>query len=256
MRERETSWGKVAGWYGKKVGKTGHYYHESTLLPRIISFISTHRNPTVLDLGCGQGVLERTLAGKIQKYVGVDIAPELISQAKRLSKSPTSRYLVGDVSKSIQGLDEKFDIVTCVLALQNIEDFQGVFQNVGKYTKTGGSVLIVLNHPYFRIPRASGWEILPGSGKQIRWVSAYLREQKIPITMNPSERNRRRQKVTWSFHVPLSTYITKLSDLGFALTHLEEIASPKESAGKFAERENTAREEIPLFMILIAKKLT
>jgi hypothetical protein len=32
---------------------------------------------------------------------------------------------------------------------------------------------------------------------------------------------------------------------------MEEISSPKESQGKFAKRENTARNEIPLFMMLV-----
>jgi hypothetical protein len=36
---------------------------------------------------------------------------------------------------------------------------------------------------------------------------------------------------------------------------MDEVSSPKESIGRFADRENIAREEIPLFMILVARRL-
>jgi hypothetical protein len=62
--------------------------------------------------------------------------------------------------------------------------------------------------------------------------------------------------VTWSFHVPLSTYINVLAEKGFVLEHMEELSSPKESVGKYAKRENTARNEFPLFMVLVFAKLT
>jgi hypothetical protein len=139
------------------------------------------------------------------------------------------------------------------LALQNIEFYRGFFDNAQRYCKVGGFVAIVINHPHFRIPRSSGWDIVKGNAKQVRWVSNYMNEQRIPITMNPGTREK--QKVTWSFHVPLSTYVAEFAQRGFLIERLDEISSPKESVGRYAKRENTARAEIPLFMLLIAKKI-
>jgi hypothetical protein len=65
--------------------------------------------------------------------------------------------------------------------------------------------------------------------------------------MNPGDQ---KSEITWSFHVPLSVYINELSACGFSLRNIQEVSSPKESQGKFAKRENTARSEIPLFMLI------
>lgn len=251
QEKRKTSWNHVGDWYGKKVGQKGHFYHQSSILPELVEYIRRNNVVSLLDLACGQGVLERTLS--IPRYVGVDIASTLVNQAKQQRKNDGSVFVVSDVSKSLPMEKVQFDAVTCVLALQNIENYRGFFDNVEQYCKVGGFVAIVLNHPYFRIPRFSGWDITKGNGKQVRWVSNYASEQKIPITMNPGSKEK--QTITWSFHVPLSTYINELSARGFVVEHMDELSSPKESVGKYAKRENTARAEIPLFMLLVARKI-
>lgn len=253
MRQKNTSWGKVASWYDKKVGTKGHFFHENSLLPEVKEILTRLEITSVVDLGCGQGILERSVGPNV-RYLGIDISPELITQARKLSRVREPNFMVADLGKPVKVTLGKFQCAVSMLALQNIENYQGFFENVGKLVEKDGYVILTLNHPYYRIPRASGWEVLAGNSKQIRWVSNYLNVQKIPISMNPGTRSPARQKVTWSFHVPLSAYITELAKAGFAVTEMHEIASPKESVGRYAKRENTAREEIPLFMILIAKK--
>ena len=255
MEQRKTSWGKVAGRYNKQVGTRGHYFHENVLLPAIEKLIGSLKVTSLLDLGCGQGVLERTLPASVSAYVGIDISSELISQAKKQTKHKEAQFFVGDATQPITELTRKYDVTVSMLALQNMENYRGFFANVGKYTRNGGYVVLAINHPYYRVPRSSGWEVLPGNGKQIRWVSNYLTEQKIPIVMDPLT-PKKYQKITWSFHVPLSVYVEELAKYGFAVTAIQELASPKESEGKFAKRENTARQEIPLFMIVVAKKVS
>ncbi len=254
MKQRNTSWGNVSKWYDKKVGSRGHFYHEASILPELKELLTKLEVTSIVDFGCGQGILERTVASTV-KYVGIDISPELIARARKLSKRNDSQFLTADASKEITSPLGKFMCATSILALQNIENYHGFFENVAKFVQKDGYVVLVLNHPYYRVPRSSGWDVLPGNGKQIRWVSAYLSEQKIPISMNPGAKGRGNQKVTWSFHVPLENYIKELSAHGFAVTEMQEIASPKESEGRFAKRENTAREEIPLFMLLVAKRV-
>lgn len=255
MKSRETSWSGISSRYNKTVGKTGSFHHENSLLPKVLELLVANKVKSILDLGCGQGVLERAISPEVE-YVGVDISSDLVSQAEKYSKRRDIRYVVADASKPITSITRQFDCAVSVLALQNIENYQGVFQNLGTFVENKGTVILVINHPYYRIPRSSGWDILAGNSKQVRWVSSYLLEKKIPINMNPSLRQRSHKKVvTWSFHVPLSKYIEEFAKYGFAITHMDEVSSPKESVGRFADRENVAREEIPLFMILVAKRL-
>ena len=71
--------------------------------------------------------------------------------------------------------------------------------------------------------------------------------------MNPGQKT---SSSTWSFHQPISYYVSCLVSHGFVIDALEEWASDKESqAGKTSKMENHARAEIPLFMAIRAKKL-
>lgn len=249
----DTSWNRVASWYGKEVGAKGHYHHQHSLLPEIVGLIPKGAR-LLLDLACGQGVLERQIDPGMS-YTGVDIAPGLINQAKSSAKQKRSRFFVGDASKPLVFLNasEHFDVITCVLALQNIENYKGFFDNIQSFLAPRGTLILAINHPYYRIPRFSGWEVESGNGRQKRWVSHYLSEQKIPIDMHPG--TKQQKSTTWSFHVPLASYVDQMSRCGLAITMLREIASDKQSEGRYAKRENTARAEIPLFMILSAQKI-
>lgn len=66
------------------------------------------RPPSVLDVGCGTGLLrERLDAAAISAYVGLDLSETAIAQAQACGH-PRSRFLVGDVS----ALDlDTFDVV-------------------------------------------------------------------------------------------------------------------------------------------------
>jgi hypothetical protein len=82
-------------------------------------------------------------------------------------------------------------------------------------------------------------------------VSSYLSPQKIPITIHPGQSH---SPVTWTHHLPLSAYFQILSAHHFTVTRLEEWASDKVSQGKAAGTENRLRQEIPLFMAILAQK--
>jgi len=114
----------------------------------------------------------------------------------------------------------------------------------------------VLNHPAFRIPRQSGWGINEKTKQQYRWVNRYSTPLKIPIDMNPGQKNQKSSgQTTWSFHRSLQDYVSMLVKAGFVITGLEEWSSDKESEGKAARMENRARQEFPLFLTLIASKI-
>ena len=75
-----SSWQKVSTWYNKTVGDEGHYYHQHIIMPNLKVILKLKRNESLLDLACGQGVLERNLDKNIQ-YVGIDLANNLIREA-------------------------------------------------------------------------------------------------------------------------------------------------------------------------------
>lgn len=252
---RNTSWQAVGEWYNKSVGIRGSYFHEHVVLPGVMRLFSVVPTSSVLDLACGQGVLAHRIPKDIP-YVGIDSAPSLIAFAQKQDKNSKHRYMVGDVTKPLP-IAETFTHAAIILALQNIEDPASVIREAAGHLVPGGKCIIVLNHPCFRIPRQSSWEIDPQSKLQYRRVNRYMSPLKIPVTMHPGlERGSEaplRSLVTWSFHEPLSAYTTMLADAHFVIERLEEWVSDKESVGKASKMENRSRVEFPLFLAISAR---
>lgn len=250
--KRDTSWQGVAKWYNQKLSKSGSYYHEHTVIPGVLQMLELNRSSSLLDLACGQGILPQKIKD-LNKYVGIDLSADLISAAKKGNYQFNTSFQVGDVSKQLNLGNEKFSHLTIILALQNIEDPEGAIQNIYNHLQKNGKAVIVMNHPMFRIPRQTSWEIDQNSKIQYRRVNRYFSELKIPIDMHPGEKQK---KLTWSFHHPLSFYFQLFKKHSLVVTDLQEWVSDKESEGKAARMENRARQEFPMFMAMQLTKLS
>lgn len=246
-----TSWEKVSGWYTKTVGEKGHYYHREVILPNLLRLINKENPKSVADLGCGQGILGRNLSS-INNYVGFDLSETLIREAREMDTSVGHKYVVADISKEIEN-ETSFDIATIVLALQNVKKPFKVLQNISRMLRMNGKVYIVLNHPMFRIPKHSDWKMSQDRKIQYRCVDSYMSPLEIPIDSSPFDK--KDNHLSWSYHYPLSAYSEMLQSNGLLIEKIEEWVSNKKSTGSMAKIENKAREEFPLFMLLVAKKL-
>lgn len=250
-----TSWEPVEKWYRGSVGDEGHYYHQHIVLPGVLRLLATGTNnkaPSLVDLACGPGVLARHIPKNVE-YVGVDISPSLIKSAKQSDHLPNHRYLVADVTKGIPLEKHDFSHAAILLAIQNMEHPKLAFANAAKHLASKGYLVIVMNHPCFRIPRQSSWKTDEEQKIQFRRVDRYLSPLSIPIQAHPSKGEQ--SATTWSFHYPLSSYIQWLFEAGFTIELIEEWHSDKVSTGKAAKMENRARAEIPLFMAIRAVKI-
>jgi ubiquinone/menaquinone biosynthesis C-methylase UbiE len=246
-----TSWNKVAGWYDKLVGERGSDYHENVILPGALRMLSPQKGEKILDVGCGQGVFSRELARAGADVTGLDSAASLIKTAQ--SRSANIRYLVADAANLRVFQDASFDAASCIMAIQNMEPLPKIISEMARVLKNNGRLLLVMSHPCFRIPRQSGWGIDEKRKLQYRRVDSYMTSQKIPIQMHPGAAPALH---TWTFHRPLSEYIKQLNADGLALIQLEEWVSHRQSKpGASSRMENRARDEIPMFLSLIAQKM-
>lgn len=251
--KKDTSWENSSAWYSKAVGEKGLYYHTHVILPKGIPLLDFKRFPTsnLLDFGSGQGILARALPPSVD-YTGIDLSPTLIKEAKNLNKEKNRTFLVADATKPLAFEPESFTHAASILAFQNMENQNGLLANAKKMLKTNGQLLLVLNHPCFRMPRQSSWGFDPKSKIQYRRIDAYMSDMKIPIEMHPSKKSA--SPITFSFHHCLTTYATLLKKHGFLIETLEEWCSDKKSEGGRAEAEDKARREIPLFLCLVGRK--
>jgi len=249
MEQKKTSWQGVSKWYGEIVGEKGHFFHQSVVIPKSLGLLKLQGGERFLDVACGQGVFGRATPQGVD-YVGFDIAKDLVSEAIKLDRNKSHKYFVANATEKIK-TDGVFDKAVVSLALQNIKEPEKTIKNISEKVKRGGKLLIVLNHPCFRIPRQSSWEIDKGNKLEYRRVNRYMTPLEVPINMHPGDKN---SPVTWSFHHPLSDYSKFLNEADFLIETIEEWTSPKTSVGKSARQENRAREEFPLFMAILCVK--
>lgn len=249
-----TSWEPASQWYKTIVGEEGHYYHQHIILPGVLKLLNLtdHPSPALLDLACGPGVLARQLPDHVN-YTGIDISKTLVKEAKKLDSHLKHTYLVADAMKNLPLDNSKFSHATIILSLQNMRHPLPVFQNAYKYLETNGLLIIVLNHPCFRIPRQSSWQIDEAKKLQYRRIDRYLSPLEIPIQAHPSKGEQSPQLI--SYHYPLSHYFHWLKEANFSVCDMEEWCSNKMSTGASAKMENRSRQEIPLFLTLCARKL-
>lgn len=246
-----SSWEKVAPWYDKSVGDKGHYYHQNVIIPNVLRILNKSAGSKILDLGCGQAVLARNLPQDVQ-YCGVDISESLIQAALKRGRNKNHQFLVADLGQTMDLPQKDFTHAVMLLSLQNIPSPLEVFKNSAAHLKKGGLFIIVLNHPCFRIPRQSSWQIDEQKKLQYRRLDRYMTPMEVPITAHPGQD---KSEETISYHFPLSAYTNWLNESGFTIELMEEWCSDKESIGKAAKMENFSRKEFPLFLTLIAKKL-
>ena len=248
-------WEKEANEYHELVGERGHYYHQHVVIPGTLALLNLKKGDAVLDLGCGQGVLARAIARGVS-YVGVDSSRSLVDFAAKIDRDPHHTYIEASCTRPIKNVRKDFTHSTFILSLQNMEYASHAIKNASEHLVKNGRLIIVLNHPAFRIPRQSGWldpsKQSGGGGMQSRWVNRYMSYLKIPISMHPGKKG---GATTTSYHVPISRYSQWLFENGFVIEKLEEWTSDKKSKGKAAKMENRARDEFPLFMAILAQKM-
>lgn len=266
----KTSWGVVADWYDEYLQGEGSAdsYQRMVILPNLMRILNIKKGDNIADIACGQGLFseEMTMQGAV--VTGVDISPELIAKAKRRfnDKRLKATFHVSSADKLSMLKDKSFDKAICVLAAQNIKELDVMFSEASRVLKKGGRLVLVLNHPAFRIPKASDWhyaEAIKGApqgvnagadarpARQGRVVYQYLTEGMIKIDMNPGSKTDK--KYTISYQRPLQVFVKWLSKRGFAITRLEEWISHKKSVnGPRQVVEDTARKEIPMFMCIEA----
>jgi ubiquinone/menaquinone biosynthesis C-methylase UbiE len=282
MKNTKTDWGTVAEKYDKYLNSENNY-HNQVILPNFLRILGDVTNKNILEIACGQGFFSEAIVSvagenkvsgdKKVKMNAFDLGSNLIKIAQQNAgknksdinyKILNAESFADEYEKNINKNEDKFDIVFCILALQNIENLKSVIENTKKVLKVknentkkeSGRVIFVINHPAYRIPKATSWGNVTEEGAkeiQYRRVDKYMSEDKIKMDMTPAEKRESFKKYTYSYHRPLQTYFKIFANQGFVVTKLEEWISNKSSEGKNADRENTARKEFPMFMCLEIK---
>jgi SAM-dependent methyltransferase len=195
------------------------------------------------------------LEAKVGKFTGVDASQLLIQSAKsRFAADPRVSLIVADACAPGPWADGKNDAATCIMAVHDVPDIEGLFTNVAKSLKPRGRAVVIFMHPCFRIPRKTHWGWDGDQKIQYRRLDSYGTPLEIPITTHPGKGTGEQTKF---HHRPLADLLTAMGNGGLGLTACEELYSHRRSqaSGPFSKAEHAAAEEFPLFIALKAVRI-
>ena len=115
--------------------------------PALYSLLPVLAGKTVLDLGCGFGEnCIRYVDKGAKRVVGVDISEKMLAVAEAENAHENIKYLKMPM-EDIGELREHFDVVVSSLAIQYVEDYQGLVNNIYNLLNDGGVLVFSQEHP-------------------------------------------------------------------------------------------------------------
>jgi len=102
----------------------------------------------ILELGCGTGK-NTVFFAKIGKHVhAFDLSPGMIQKAKEKVKMDHVHFEAADLTKHWPCEDQAFDLVSCNLVLEHIEDLSHIFTEAARVLQSKGMLLVNELHPF------------------------------------------------------------------------------------------------------------
>ncbi len=203
--------------------------------PNTLKLIKDVNNKSILDAACGPGKYAEILLSKNAKLTGFDFSSEMIKFAKERN-ADQGTFFVHDLRAPLTMLeDTSFDIVLCALALQYVEDWNLTIKEFHRVLKTGGQLVISIEHPFFEYNYFQSTEYFKTEAVRCTWTGFGS-----PVEIN-------------SYRRPLSECILPLTQNGFYIDRLIE-PKPVKEFEKLDKKHYKELNEFPAFMCIRAVK--
>lgn len=102
----------------------------------------------ILEIGCGTGKNTEWLLTKAKHLVAADFSAEMLGKAKEKITAGKVEFRQFDLREEWDFPENQFDLVTCSLALEHIENIDFVFGQAHKVLRTGGLFYVGELHPF------------------------------------------------------------------------------------------------------------
>jgi SAM-dependent methyltransferase len=166
-----------------------------------------------VDVGCGEGRLDRTLRQRGYSVVATDASPTLIQLASEAD--PQGDYRVAPAS-ALPVPDRAAQLVVAFMALHDIADLEATCHEARRVLAPGGAFCFSIIHP---VSSAGGFDA------DERFVlDSYFPAR--PITRPMFEMQ------VVQYHRPLSDYAAALSAAGFLIARIAEVPSQRRAIGR------------------------
>lgn len=255
-------WNEAAESLSDFIQKGKDYYREKLNNPAAFRLIGNIKGKRVLDLACGEGYNTRILAKKGAIVVGVDFSERLIELARQLETKERLGivYHVSDATNMEKLPTNHFDLVTCFMALQDIEHYKEAISEVARVLKENGRLISSIPHPCFERIVKDGesiinWGYEEGAENRdkrlLLEIKRYFGIGKYEVQWN-MKRIIKPFKTT-SFHRTLTDYFQALHENGLLVSRLVEPRPTLKAVSKYPSLRK--RLKIPQSIIIEAIKL-
>jgi SAM-dependent methyltransferase len=211
--------------------------------PALRALLPDVRGAEVLDIGCGFGWFCRWAREHGAAHVtGMDVSENMLARARSEGGAPVITYIKADM-EGLSLPEAAFDLVYSSLALHYVEKLDALMAQVHRSLKSGGALVVSVEHPMMTAPVHAVWSADP-DGRKTWPVSCYLEE-------GPRKTDWLTKGVVKQ-HRTIATYFNMLLSLRFDIRRVVEWGP---SAEQVAERPDFAPErERPPFLLLAARK--
>lgn len=105
-------------------------------------------NLEILEIGCGTGKNTEFLRTKAKHLTGADFSEEMLALAKRKIRAENVGFRQLDLREKWNFAESSFDLITCSLALEHIENIDYVFAEANRVLRAGGRFYFGELHPF------------------------------------------------------------------------------------------------------------
>jgi SAM-dependent methyltransferase len=114
--------------------------YDYTFFRYVLSHMDISGNDTVLDIGCGSGIVEHILEDEVRQVIGIDISSETIDLLKQYNTADNVEYRSVDVTNEIPSdLIGICDKIVCINVLEHVLDAKNAIRFISKALKPGGT---------------------------------------------------------------------------------------------------------------------
>ena len=126
--------------------------------PAVVDVIASLAPESVLDIGCGEGWLARTLARRGIRVAGVDAVPDLVGSAQKAGGGAFGVYSFDEIASG--QLKRTADVAVCNFSLLGKESVDRLVAALPSLLTARGLVVVQTLHPFIECgdaPYECGW---------------------------------------------------------------------------------------------------
>lgn len=198
-----TGWGDFGAWWLSELASDPAYHEQ--IEPLAIEFAAPAGR--ILDVGCGEGRLMRSLLRRGCQVVGADLNHQLLVEAARVAP-----VVMTELPSLAAFRNDVFDGALMSLVLEHVRDHIELLRELSRVVRPGGWLVMVSNHPFFTAPESAPIDEADG---EVLWRSGSYLESGF------SDEQIGDRTVRF-YHRPMGGLLTDAAEQGWSLQRLDE----------------------------------